>query len=1203
MLATVMFALLLSVNAFALNELPAKWRYLGIASPFDPRTGFGSCMEAGESALAEARAFWAPRVINESTVSRPCPPPPAALESGFTIWSYRLADDFPTSPNKDIAITGYCDPGYFPTVHSSQVMICTPESTPITKSIGFCRSCPVVGNPIYPSSANKVQVETDYVGSGAFPLKFERVYNSAIWGSPVSAARLGSSWWHSYYRKLVLGPTPSDIIFVGANRPDGRVFAFKKTGSVFVADPDVVGRLEQIPGGWKLTNEGDEVEIYDSNGKLLSISNRAGLSHTLTYFTSGSKTGQIDRITDSFGRTLAFEYDSRLRISAMVDPSGGRYSYGYNDAFNGLVGITYPDTSSRTYHYENAGNRSLLTGITDENGQRFATFGYDGGFQPVLSEHAGGAGRESVGYIDGLTKSVTTFVNASLSATRTYTYQNVQGVLLHTTISNPACPECGPPFRTYDANGNVLIEGNWRAFRTRYDSYDLARNLETKRTEGLASNNSVIANVTRTITTQWHPDYRLQTGVAEPFRITAMAYGGPSDPNPGNRGSLLSRTLQPTADADGAQGFGASASGTPRTWTYTYNANGSVLTMDGPRTDAPDVTTYTYYANDATCPGASAIGCRGQVESIANASGHVTRITEYNAHGQPLTIVDPNGLNTALTYDQRQRLTSRNVGGEATTYTYDSAGQLTRVTLPDNSYLQYTYDAAHRLTQIADQLGNRITYTLDFAGNRTQEQVFDPLNQLAQTRSRVYNNQNRLIQEIGAAGQNTAFAYSGTGRVQSIDGPLPGTVDLTNNLYDPFDRLTRVTDPNAGQVNYGYNRLDQLTSVTDPRGLVTSYSYDGLNNLNQLVSPDTGSTVNTYDLAGNLLTQTDAKGQLTTYSYDALNRVVQITFHDGSKQTYSYDQGVNGLGRLTGITELGSGNVVTSQLAYSYDSQGRITAETRIINGITYVTGYSYDFGGRLSSMTYPSGRSIVYTLDSLGRIAQIEAIKDNVSQIVLTGATYRPFGPAQSYTFGNGQLYTRGFDTDARIASYTLGTQSFAVGYDPASRIGFISDLANPANTNTYGYDNLDRLTGAVLPATPYAYSYDAVGNRLSKTVGASTDIYTPSATSNRLASIAPGTGPLKGYVHDAVGSVTADGTNTYAYDARGRLVQAVSVMGTSNYQINSLGQRIRKTNSQGDTVFHYDSQGRLIAESSPSGTTHKEYIYLGDLPVAVLQ
>jgi len=36
---------------------------------------------------------------------------------------------------------------------------------------------------------------------------------------------------------------------------------------------------------------------------------------------------------------------------------------------------------------------------------------------------------------------------------------------------------------------------------------------------------------------------------------------------------------------------------------------------------------------------------------------------------------------------------------------------------------------------------------------------------------------------------------------------------------------------------------------------------------------------------------------------------------------------------------------------------------------------------------------------------------------------------------------------------------------------------------------------------------------------------------------------------------------------------------------------------------VYHYDAQGRLIAETSASGTFRKEYIYLGDIPVAVIQ
>jgi YD repeat-containing protein len=220
----------------------------------------------------------------------------------------------------------------------------------------------------------------------------------------------------------------------------------------------------------------------------------------------------------------------------------------------------------------------------------------------------------------------------------------------------------------------------------------------------------------------------------------------------------------------------------------------------------------------------------------------------------------------------------------------------------------------------------------------------------------------------------------------------------------------------------------------------------------------------------------------------------------------------------------------------------------------------------------------------------------------VVQSVAYHPFGGVKGFTLGNGQVYARGIDLDGRIASYTLGAQSFGIGYDAASRIQFISDFANPANANNYNYDALDRLTQTVTPGTPYAYSYDAVGNRTSRSAGASTDTYAYSSGSNRIASIQTPTG-LRSFVFDANGSTTADGKNTYAYDTRGRMVQATSSLGPTTYQVNALGQRIRKTNSLGDTVFHYDTRGRLIAETSPTGALGREFVYLGDIPVAVWQ
>ena len=525
------------------------------------------------------------------------------------------------------------------------------------------------------------------------------------------------------------------------------------------------------------------------------------------------------------------------------------------------------------------------------------------------------------------------------------------------------------------------------------------------------------------------------------------------------------------------------------------------------------------------------------------------------------------------------------------------------MTLPDGSFLSHGYDAAHRLTDLQDNLGNRIAYTLDAMGNRQQEQVFDPSSALAQTRSRVYSNLNRLFQELGATNQTTEYAYDDQGNVLTVKDPLNR---VTTNQYDALNRLRQVTSPTpiSAVTQYAYDGIDQLVSVTDPRSLVTGYAVDGLGNLNVQTSPDTGATTNTYDAAGNLLTQTDAKSQLTTYAYDVLNRVTLITFHDGSKQTYAYDQGPNGIGRLSSVTETNASMQVTSVIAYTYDQHGRVLSETRTVNGVQYVLAYRYDAFGRLDQLTYPSARTVNYTFDALGRVSAVTTTRPgDASQTVISSVAYHPFGGVKAYTLGNGRVYTRGIDLDGRIASYTLGAQSFAIGYDAASRIEFINDVGNPSNTNTYGYDNLDRLTSAVLPTTPYAYSYDAVGNRTSRTAGSGSDTYTHSATSNRIASITPASGPVRNFVFDPNGSTSADGNNTYVYDVRGRMVEATSTIGVTSYQINALGQRIRKTNSQTDRVFHYDSSGRLIAETDPGGGLKRELLYLGDIPVGVVQ
>jgi len=1087
-----------------------------------------------------------------------------------------------------------------------------------------------VGNPCNFATGSKFQRETVYrAASGGLELVL--TYNSKVGTSYFRSGAFGRQWSSPYFVRV--RGTGQGIAAV--ERPDGQELEFLQptSGNTYLADADVTDTLERVLDStqtqllaWHLTSaDGDRIEEHNGPaslqrgniGTLLKIQDRALVEHTMAYSTSSTPPsiapmpGLLLSVTDRFGRQLSFTYDANFRVATMTDPGDGTYAFEYDGpsgpaGANNLTKVTFPDGKTRVYFYAEAAHinggatcsnpspalANALTGLQDENGVRFATWTYDCDGRATSTERASGAEHYAISYGVG----IRTVVDP-LGTSRAFSLVNVLGVGKVTGTSQPAVSGTGTASNafSYDTNGNVASRTDYNGNRTNY-AYDLARNLEASRTEGLTAAGGTTPQ-TRTITTQWHPTFRLPTSIAEPLRITRFVYDADGT-QCGARGTLCSRSIEPTADADGSQAFAAIPSGPQRTWTYTYNGNGDVLTVNGPRTDVPDVTTYSYYANND-----ADLAKRGRVAAITNAAGHTTSITAYNAHGQPLTMVDPNGLTTTMTYDVRLRLKTRTVGGETTSYDYDFVGQLTKVTLPDGSFLSYSYDQAHRLTGMQDNLGNRIAYTLDAMGNRTQEEVRDPANQLAQTRSRVFNNLNRLFRELGAQSQTTEYAYDDQGNVISVKDPLNR---VTSNQYDALNRLRQVTSPApiSAVTQYAYNGLDALTQVTDPRSLVTGYAVDGLGNLNVQTSPDTGTTTNTYDAAGNLLTQTDAKGQTTAYAYDALNRVTLITFHDGSKQAYAYDQGPNGTGRLSSITETNPANQITSSIAYGYDQHGRVTSEARTVAGVQYFLAYRYDSTGRLDQFTYPSGRTVNYTFDGLGRVNAVTTTKPGGQlQNVVTNVAYHPFGGVKGYTLGNGQAYTRGIDLDGRIASYTLGSQSFAIGYDPASRITFISDVANPPNTNTYGYDNLDRLTSAVLPATPYAYSYDAVGNRTSRSAGSSTDNYAYGSTSNRIASISPATGPVRNFVFDANGSTTADGLNTYGYDVRGRMVQAASTIGVTSYQVNALGQRVRKSNSLGDTVFHYDTQGRLIAETGPTGTLKRELIYLGDIPVGVVQ
>lgn len=1019
---------------------------------------------------------------------------------------------------------------------------------------------------------------------------------------PTVRFMFGSAWVGNY-DQFIRASGQDQLIY----RADGKIykFVYNSIASTWLSDADVKSNLEPLTTGWRYKDSVTEnVELYDAEGKLQSITSRSGYHRQLIYSngttapgggyvldasgvatTSALPAGLLIQITDSNGRALTFGYDSSSRVVKITDPAGGIYSYTYNN-YGNLTSVRYPDNKVRSYLYDETANMAgasfphSLTGIVDENNQRFATYKYDARGRAVSTEHGVGANKISIAYTSDTGGNVTSSaVTDALNTTRTYTFTNVLGVVKSASSSQPCTSGCGAASATtYDANGNIATKTDFNGNVTTY-SYDLSRNLETSRTEAHGT------PLARTITTAWHATYRLPTQIDEPGRRTTFNH----DAN----GNVLSKTITDTA------------LNKSRTWTYTYNSLGQVLTEDGPRTDVSDITTYTYYAT--TSAGQYTLG---DLATITNALGQITTFSQYDANGRPLSITDANGFVTTLTYSPRGWLTSRSVGSAITTYEYDNVGQLTKVTQPDGSFLAYTYDTAHRLTDITDNAGNKIHYTLDAMGNRIEEEVFDPANTLTQTRTRVYDALNRLQQEIGGTtpgSQITAYGYDNNGNLTSTTDPLNR---VTAQSYDALDRLVQITDPANGTTQQSFNARDQLASVTDPRSVLTQYTRNALGDLQQQQSPDSGSTAHVYDAAGNITQTTDARGVVANYSYDALNRVTAIGYPGNSAEnvTFSYDSTTNGnkgIGRLTGYSNDGGSTVLV------YDARGNLIQQTAQVGSEIDVTTYQYDNADRITQITYPSGRVVDYQRDALGRITQVQTRDDaNASHVTLVGnVSYEPFGPPKGLAFGNGVTTTIQHDLDYRVSRITTSASAvwdFVYGYDAADNITSLTDQAGSAS-KTYVYDALDRLTSDTNPTGLWSLSYDANGNRLNMDWEFAPGSIWPftyqyATNSNRLTQLNGLT-----QTHDAAGNRTADGVIGYNYNHANRLGgRSYNGNPSTTYHYNALGQRVVTQdllNSQA-THIHYDSAGKYLGtlqlNNSGSWLKRYEYIWLDDQPIA---
>ncbi len=701
---------------------------------------------------------------------------------------------------------------------------------------------------------------------------------------------------------------------------------------------------------------------------------------------------------------------------------------------------------------------------------------------------------------------------------------------------------------------------------------------------------------------------------------------------------------------------------------------GLLRRIDGPRTDVNDRATFEYYLQDhSKCPGPQCAYRMGDRKRTVNAVGHVSEILAYDAAGRPTRMRDINQIEQQFEYHPRGWLLARRVcqpgvvafpcpNAAETTMSYTDWGDISRMTLPDGTFIDYGYDDAHRLLSITDALGNRMEFELDRAGRKLRERSFDPNNNLRRILARQYDLVGRLKASFNAPYANasnlddptlkrTEYLYDEHGDQHAIIDPLGVR---TEQEYDALRRLHRTLqdygtapdDINA-EVIFDYDVSGNLVEVTDPKGLQTEYIYNGLNDQVELRSPDTGSSTFTYDSAGNRKTQTDARGVITQYSYDALNRLTgiqypsepakNVTFHYDTAYAIDCAPASYRLGRLNRITDH------SGTTTFCFDHRGNLFRKIQRQGSVTLTTSWTWDIADRMLTMTYPSGMTVSYGHDGAGRIESLAlagaTLAGNGSAQLITDVQYAPFGPITRLDYGDGHLQLRSFDQNYWITSISSTRNIGLIAYfehDAAANITRLSrevlgtGSGNGSDRNI-GYDDLYRITDVLdrNNVLRESFSYDATGNRLDKT--GATGIpnhgnYSFANDSHRLTRIDPTSSrigaakaPDDGEIrqHDAAGNLVSKSYGggplgccgaDYTYDHRGRMESVwVSNAGPAqqtSYRYNGRGERVWRSSADGKpTLYAYDEAGRLLGEYNNTGGLISEVIWLDNLPVGVRQ
>lgn len=509
-------------------------------------------------------------------------------------------------------------------------------------------------------------------------------------------------------------------------------------------------------------------------------------------------------------------------------------------------------------------------------------------------------------------------------------------------------------------------------------------------------------------------------------------------------------------------------------------------------------------------------------------------------------------------------------GGRTATYVYTAGNKTGVSTSPAGTIRTKVINDFEQIVSDKVGLDTPRTYSYDLLGRLSQV-----TQGLFNTVTNTYNAAGLIASTTNARSETTSFIYDSAGRVTQVTRPDTKVIGYT---YDSNGKVTGITPPGKLQHVFEFNAME-LLSKYDPPALTgvtvkeTLYSYNLDKQLTSIVRPDAQTASFTYGATTGLLDKvTVARGDTNYYYQTNTDLVSRIDSADGIRTNYAY----YGSSPYTVEQRRSSDDFLYAKLMYVYDANHRRTS--RSIRGGSFPV-YSVisetlndddrpvQIGAMNLSYSYPSGRLASTTLDKIS-----------------DARTYDALGNLESYTAS----YNPTGGPSVVLYTYTLTR-------DSRSRIvGKTETIQGVTNTFVYSFDTIGRLTGVTKNGSTFSsYVYDDNGNRTGGSVGGTAITATYDAQ-DRLKTYNTRTYSYNANGDNTVIQYTPTVQSTYSYDAFGKLLSAVTPLGSTSYSMDGEGNLVRIVNGSTTlTRYIYDDQSRIAGEFTDAGVMWRQFVY----------